>query len=92
MISLYKYVIGFCMPFVPARDLYKKKIDVQIACYENILSCKLSLRERRDTFYKLSDLYYYKFMLDNVQDIHNITIMDPDLAYENGSWFIEEDF
>jgi hypothetical protein len=92
MISLYKYVIGFCIHFVPARDLFKKKIDIQISCYENILTCNLSWLERQNTFYKLSDLYYYKFMLDNVQDIHNITILDPDLAYENGSWFIEEDF
>ena len=93
MISLYKYVIGFCMPFIPARDLFKKKVDIQIACYENILTCNLSWRERENTFYKLSDLYYYKFMLDNIQDTNDITILDPDLVYyENGSWFIEEDY
>ena len=32
-------------------------------------------------------------MLDNIQDTNDITILDPDLVYyENGSWFIEEDY
>ena len=99
MISLYKYVIGFCMPFIPARDLFKKKVDIQIACYENILNCNLSWRERENTFYKLSDLYYYKYVLDNVKN-YKVNILPDELMFnenttigdENGSWFIEEDY
>ena len=98
MISLYKYVIGFCMPFISSRNLFKKKVAVHIACYENILDCKLSWNERENIFYKLSDLYYYKYVLDNVQN-YKVNILPDELMFnentttgDDGNWYIEEDY
>jgi hypothetical protein len=98
MLSLYKYVIALCIP-MNGRELSKKKVDIQIACYENILNCRLSWREREDTFYKLSDLYYYKYILDNVKNYKVNILPDELLCYENttegdenGFWYIIEDF
>jgi len=98
MLSLYKYVIALCLP-MNARDLFRKKVDVNIACYENILDCNLSWKEREDIFYKLSDLYYYKYVLENVKN-YKVEILPDDLLYnentttgdENGNWYIEEDY
>jgi len=98
MLSLYKYVIALCLP-MNGRELFKKKVDIQIACYENILNCRLSWREREDTFYKLSDLYYYKYVLDNVKN-YKVNILPDELLCnenatigdDNGSWYIEEDY
>lgn len=82
MLSIYKYIIAFCLP-MNGRDLFKKKIDIQITCYENILNCRLSWREREHTFYKLSDLYYYKYILDNVRD-ERADIILPNDAFSTG--------
>ena len=99
MLSLYKYIIGFCLPFIPARDLFKKKIDIQITCYENILDCNLSWKQREDVFYKLSSLYHYKYVLDNVEN-YKVRILPDDLLCnknttegdDTGYWILEEDF
>lgn len=98
MLSLYKYIIGLCLP-LNARELFKQKVNIQIACYENILNCNLNWKEREETFYKLSDLYFYKYVLDNVQNA-KVNILDPNLfckentteGDDNGSWYLEYDF
>ena len=98
MINIWRFIVGFCLP-MNARDLFKKKVDITIACYENILNCNLSWREREDTFYKLSDLYYMKYVLDNVQNAR-VNVLPPELLCyenttendENGWWYLENDF
>jgi len=98
MISIWRFIVGLCLP-MNARDLFRKKVDVHIACYENILDCKLSWREREDIFYKLSDLYYMKYVLNNVKEA-KINILPPELLCDvnktenddGGSFYIQEDY
>ena len=97
MFSLYKLILGLCLPL--NRDLFRQKVDINIACYENILGSNLSWREREATFYKLSDLYYMKYVLDNVQNA-KVNILPDELLFKenttkgdnNGAWYIEQYF
>jgi hypothetical protein len=98
MINIWRFIVGFSLP-MNARDLFRRKVDIQITCYENILTCNLSWRERENTFYKLSSLYHYKYVLDNVEN-YKVRILPDDLLCNKnttegdgtGYWILDEDF
>jgi len=87
MISVYKFVLGLCVP-MGAREFHKKSVDIKISVYENLLDCDLSWQERENCFYKLSDLYYYKYVIDNVRNAE-VHILPEEYDYLNGT--IEND-
>jgi hypothetical protein len=97
MFILYKLILGLCIPL--NKNMFRQRVDINIACYENILDSNLSWREREMIFYKLSDLYYYKYVLDNVQN-YKVNILPDDLlcyentinGTENGAWYLFEEF
>jgi len=98
MINIWRFIVGFSLP-MNARDLFRRKVDIQITCYENILDCKLSWGEREQVFYKLSDLYYMKYVLNNVKEA-KINILPLELLCDenktegdvDGYFYIQEDF
>ena len=82
MISLYKIVFGFCLP-INGRDYFRKKVEVNISVWENIIQCgKLSWRERVNAYEKLGELYEYKYVLDNVKSA-KVNILPEDLQHVN---------
>tara|TARA_R110000744_G_scaffold57975_1_gene121229 strand:- start:391 stop:690 length:300 start_codon:yes stop_codon:yes gene_type:complete len=82
MFSLYKIVFGFCLP-INGRDHFRKKVDVQISCWENIIQCSnLSWKERVNAYEKLGELFEYKHVLDNVKDA-KVNILPEDLEHVN---------
>lgn len=82
MISLYKIVLGFCLP-INGRDYFRKNVDVQITCWENIIqSNRLSWSERLNAYEKLGELFEYKYVLDNVKNA-KVNILVEDLEYIN---------
>tara|TARA_R110002126_G_C10306655_1_gene487619 strand:+ start:551 stop:844 length:294 start_codon:yes stop_codon:yes gene_type:complete len=68
MLGLTTTALALSLPLPNARDLYRKKIDVKIKVYHNILDSPLSWREREMAFDALSTLYYEQYVLDNVPD------------------------
>ena len=97
MLSLYKYIIAFSVPM--SKNLFQKKVDINIACYENILGSKLTWQQRENVYEKLSSLYYYRYILQNVQNARVNILPDELLCYENttegddnGWWYFEYDF
>ena len=82
MISLYKIVFGFCLP-INGRDYFRKKVEVNISVWENIIQCgKLSWRERVNAYEKLGELYHYQYVLDNVKSA-KVNILPEDLQHVN---------
>ena len=82
MISLYKIVLGFCLP-INGRDYFKKKVEVNISVWENIIQCgKLSWSERINAYEKLGELYHYQYVLDNVKSA-KVNILPEDLQHVN---------
>ncbi len=82
MISIYKIVFGFCLP-MNGRDYFRKKVDVQISCWENIIQCNnLSWSERINAYEKLSELFEYKYVLDNVKNA-KVCVLPEDLEHIN---------
>jgi hypothetical protein len=99
MISLYKIVFGFCLP-INGRDYFRKKVEVNISVWENIIQCgKLSWSERVNAYEKLGELYHYQYVLDNVKSA-KVNILPEDLQHvdtiENDStdssyWYLDLD-
>ena len=82
MISLYKIVFGFCLP-INGRDYFRKKVEVNISVWENIIQCgKLSWSERINAYEKLGELYHYQYVLDNVKSA-KVNILPEDLQHVN---------
>jgi len=82
MISLYKIVFGFCLP-INGRDYFRKKVEVNISVWENIIQCgKLSWSERVNAYEKLGELYHYQYVLDNVKSA-KVNILPEDLQHVN---------
>ena len=82
MISLYKIVLGFCLP-INGRDYFRKKVEVNISVWENIIQCgKLSWSERINAYEKLGELYHYQYVLDNVKSA-KVNILPEDLQHVN---------
>ena len=80
MISLYKIVFGFCLP-INGRDYFRKKVEVNISVWENIIQCgKLSWSERVNAYEKLGELYHYQYVLDNVKSA-KVNILPEDLQH-----------
>jgi len=97
MFSLYKLILGLCLPL--NKNMFQQKVNIQIACYENILGSNLNYKQREDIYEKLSSLYYYKYILQNVKNAKVNILPDDLLCYENtingkenGWWYIEQDF
>ena len=100
MIGLYQLVVGFCLP-MNGRDHFRKKVDVQICCWENIIQCNnLSWRERVNAYEKLGELFEYKYVLDHMkhvqvkivpeysEDIDTVTTIENEDTDEGPScWF-----
>ena len=82
MISLYKLVVGFCLP-INGRDYFRKKVDVSITVWENVIQCNnLSWSERVNAYEKLGELFEYKYVLDNVKNA-KVNILPEDLEHIN---------
>lgn len=89
--------MGFSLPF--NKNMFEKKVDININCYENILGSKLTWQQRENIYNKLSSLYYYRYILQNVENYEVRILPDDLLCYENtiegnetGWWYLEHDF
>ena len=97
MINIWRFIIGLCLPM--SKNLFQQKVNIYINCYENLLDCNLDWKQRENVYEKLSSLYYYKYVLNNVQNAR-VRILPPELScYENttenddnGWWYFEYDF
>ena len=97
MINIWRFIVGFSLPF--NKNMFERKVDININCYENILGSKLTWQQRENIYNKLSSLYYYKYVLQNVENYKVCILPDDLLCYENttegnetGWWYFTEDF
>lgn len=74
------------------RLLTPHAIDVRIACHTNVLDSPLSWQEREAVFAKLADLFYYKYVLQNVESAEVRFLPDGYDCPENGAWYLFEDY
>lgn len=59
-------------------------INVKIACWENILQSPLTWQQRSNAHNYLSELYWQKYYIK--------TTVYKKKLFENGTWYLEEDF
>ena len=67
-------------------------IDVRIACHTNRLDAPLSWQEREFVYAQLADLFYYKYVLANVQSAEVRLLPDTYDCPETACWYLAEDF
>ena len=68
------------------RLLTPQAIDVKVKCYTNMLdSPNLSWQEREAVFAKISDLFYYKYVQENLKTVQ----VQPE---DGGLWYLQQDF
>ena len=89
MLSVLCSFLGLCVPLI-------KRVDVQLACWQNILESPLTHTEREATLSRISNLMCYKYVLQNVQSAR-VRILPEELLCkpvegEGGAWYLEEDF
>ena len=70
--------MALSLPVNP-RDLYRQRLEIKIACWENILSCdNMDWRQREFGFEQLSILHYENYVINNVpqyKDYHHLDYM-----------------
>lgn len=77
------------------RILTPHAIDVRIACLTNTLDSPLSWQEREAVFAKLSDLFWYQYVQQNVKNAEVRLFpetYDCPIDWDDGVWFLAEDF
>ena len=79
------------------RVLSPQALDVRIACFSNLLDSPLTLAEREKVFGTLHQLFFYKYVLQNVESAEVRFLPDrfdcPNVTNDDGgSWYLAEEF
>ena len=67
------------------RILTPQAIDVRVKCLTNVLDSPMSWQEREAVFAKISDLFYYQYVQENVKNVQ----VQPE---DGGLWYLQQDF
>lgn len=80
------------------RVLTPHSLDVRIACFSNLLDSPLTFSEREKVFGTLHQLFFFKYVLQNVESAEVRFLPDhfdcpPSVTGDDGgAWYLAEDY